>query len=183
VSTLVYIVGVPGAGKSTLMAALTAEAGRHPQTKPFAHTVLLGRQGAPVGAELGRRRETFSGTDALAMNVQPKATQWLAERPYPLILGEGMRLGTIGFLEAAAGAGYAVKLVHLEVPEETAAQRRAQRGSNQDEKWLKAARTRVGNLVARLGEVGTLVPVNGEANPASLVWFLTQEIPELEVLR
>lgn len=181
-STLVYVVGVPGAGKSTLLAALTGNAERYPQLKPFAHDVLL-RNGRPVGAELGRRREAFSGTDALAMNVQPKAAQWLTERPYPLILGEGMRLGTIGFLKSAQAAGYAVKLLHLQTPEPVAAARRAQRGSKQDEKWLKAARTRVDNLVANLGDTGTLVPVGGEASPASMVWFLTQAIPELEALR
>lgn len=104
-SALLYIIGAPAAGKSTLMAELTRYCHRSSRPKPFAHDVLLNYDGEIVGAEMGRRRGTFSGTDALSMSVSPLACRFVAAQQFPLVLGEGDRLSHLRFLDSAAAAG------------------------------------------------------------------------------
>lgn len=151
--TLVYVSGAPGAGKSTLMRALTAGCDREPEAKPFAHDWLYDPREAGVllsrlAVELGRRRESFSGTDALGMSVSPVACRWIAERPARLVLAEGDRLANRAFLAAAADAGYAVNLVHLWADPATLDARCAARGSKQNDSWRKGRTSKAANLAA-----------------------------------
>lgn len=151
--TLIYLSGPPGVGKSSIMAALTDGYDRTTVMQPFAHDQLTLRywpgpaDTTPVVAiELGRRRERFSGTDALSMGVAPKAYQWIATRPHPLILGEGDRLATKGFLNATRTAGYDVWLINLVAAPNTLTTRRAQRGSTQNDTWMRGRATKAVNL-------------------------------------
>lgn len=147
----VYIVGEPGAGKSTLMRALTAGVARLRRAKPFAHDLLVNEEtGRPVGIEIGAAHPTFPGTDRLSMSVQPRAIEWVQGEPTPLLLGEGDRLATRGFLGALAGCSTQLSVVWLDVPEEVAAARRAARGTKQSETWVIGRRTKVARLVAEL---------------------------------
>lgn len=115
---LIYLIGAPGAGKSTLMRALTAGYHRFPQDTPVPHDQLMRSVTAvPTIAEMGRQRGDFSGTDALASSIIDKAVPWLATRPYTLLLGEGARLGNRRFLEAAVANGYRVTLGVLDHPD------------------------------------------------------------------
>lgn len=151
---LIYLVGPPGSGKSTLMGHLIPaewlrvfrDDQRMPRTELF-HADRL------VGAELGRHRASFSGTDALAMNIHPHALRWIAAAPHPIVFGEGQRLGTRGFLEAARDAGRRVDLVWLDVPEEICRPRREARGSRQNPQWVKAATTRAARLAEAAAEM------------------------------
>lgn len=190
-NTLVYFVGPPGVGKSTLMAGLTAPLERHPRSKPFAHDLLLapgttaapGVLPAPVAVELGRRREDFSGTDALSMSVQPLAVDWIVGRPYPLILGEGARLATVGFLGAAAVSGYDVHLVHLEASAAVLDIRRVGRGSNQSPQWMRGAETRARRIMERMDLDATLHWLRTDEAPLNvLLHDLRKAVPVLEVL-
>lgn len=149
-SNLVYFFGPPGCGKSTLMAELTKNCERSAVASRLPHDVLF-RDGNLVGVELGRRRAAFSGTDALSMSIQPKAVSWIGLRPHGLVLGEGARLATVGFMDAAEAAGYRVTPFYLEASEELLAQRRRQRGSQQNETWMRGAATRAANLADRIG--------------------------------
>lgn len=187
---LVYLVGPPGVGKSSVMEALTAECDRLTAlSTPVPHDVLCiprdDDQNADVALELGKRRESFSGTDALGMSIQPKAVEWIATRPHRLVLGEGARLATVGFLHAARAAGYRLHLVHLQASDFTLAVRRRGRGSSQSEVWMRGAETRARRLVERMGlDVTTLLtlPTDG-VTPAQLAAQVVENIPELEVLR
>lgn len=143
--SLIYVVGEPGAGKSTAMAAATSEYTRHPQQAPLAHDLLVD-ESQIVAVELGKRRGTFSGTDALAMNAITRAEQLLRETLAPVVLGEGARLGNRRFLEHAVGLGYEVTLYHLTTPH--AEKQRGERGAEQTESWVKGARTRAANIAA-----------------------------------
>jgi len=149
---LIYVVGPPGSGKSSLLAELIPadwlRVFRDDQGMPRSE---LYHADELVGAELGRHRAAFSGTDALAMNIHPHACRWIAKAHHPLVVGEGQRLGTRGFLTAALDAGRLVDLVWLDPPEEICRLRREARGSRQNPQWVKASTTRA----ARLAQAAT----------------------------
>jgi len=186
---LVYIVGPPGVGKSSVMEALTDECDRLTALHtPVPHDVLLipndDDQNVDVAIELGRHRDSFSGTDALGMSIQPQAVEWIATRPHRLILGEGARLATVGFLHAARSAGYTVHLVHLGAQDARLAERRRGRGSDQSPVWVRGATTRARRIMERMAMDADLhfVRTDGKT-PVQLASLLTTWIPCLEVLR
>lgn len=153
VKRLCYLIGVPGAGKSTAMAAVlepwTAPGvvGAEEHRLPFAHRVLPHPLMFTV-VELGRQREGgFPGTDSLSMAVQPRVVKWLAECQYEVVVGEGDRLGNIGFLDTAHRLGWEVRLAVLACLPEVAAERRRLRGSDQSVPWLLSRQTKVFNVV------------------------------------
>lgn len=143
-----YIIGEPGVGKSTLMAELTADNFMIQHRNPIPHIEFDGEvpwlPGKTV-AQLGRVREYFSGTDALALNIQPKALAFIASRPYDWLLAEGDRLANEAFFLACQKAGR-LHLVYLDSGG-VAVERRLARGSNQDEEWVKGRVTKVRNLL------------------------------------
>ena len=154
---LIYIIGQPGSGKSTLMAKLTAQFDRHSiapaERYPVAHDVLTDKTtGEVVGAELGVRRELFSGTDALASSVIDKAAPWIASQPYPLVLAEGARLANRRFIDAALEGGYEVTLVLLDHndAEDWRKVRSKAIGKTQNPSWVKGRLSASRNLADAL---------------------------------
>jgi len=140
---LIYIIGEPGSGKSSLLAALLHGQGIE-HDKPFAFIQFLG------GIELGARREKFSGTDALPMNVQPTVLEWMKIVPDETILiGEGDRLANDGFFLSAKEMGYDLMLYHLWVPPDIGETRRKARGSGQNKSWIAGRVTKVKNLAKK----------------------------------
>lgn len=152
---MIYLTGEPGAGKSTLMRRLTAPFERiviGTDEAPVAHDQLI--RSLPedmieiVGAEIGKQREQFGGTDALPSPVIEKAIPWLHTAPYRLLLAEGARLSNRRFLTAAVRAGYAVTLALLD--HRQAKQWRAERGEHigkiQNETWVRGRQTASRNL-------------------------------------
>jgi P-loop Nucleotide Kinase3 len=144
---LVYLAGAPASGKSSLMAELTKGCVREsvypskvPHDKLYVNKEL-------VGAEMGRIRDKFPGTDTLAYNIVAPAKVWLREVFYDFILGEGDRLAKIAFLDEAQAAGYQVHLAVLSAPMTVLNERCERRGSTQNLSW------RIGRATAatRLG--------------------------------
>ena len=149
---LVYVIGAPGVGKSTLVAALLGSAGWRAVADPIPHL----RRGNTVMP--GRAREAFGGTDSLAMSIAPRAEAWISTRPAPTVVGEGDRLAYPRFFEVAAAAGYRVHLVSLYLPREAAERRRAERAARlgtkpQNPTWVRGRESKVDNLTAALGAV------------------------------
>jgi ribose 1,5-bisphosphokinase PhnN len=138
--SMIYLIGAPGAGKTTLMRAITANRPHSTMKTPIPHMLYHG------AIQLGTERAAFSGTDALPMNVQPAAEDFIAGYPARLILAEGDRLGNAKFFRAVKRAGYALTVLHLDVSASVLDQRRRERGSNQDASWMKGRETKVLNL-------------------------------------
>lgn len=187
---LVYIVGAPGVGKSTVVAQLTAGLHRVPfqdgqmRYDGLYKTHTPPQTATPVGVELGARREAFSGTDALGMAVNPHAINWVSDSTETLVLGEGARLGNARFLLAAVMAGYRLHLVHLSATPDVLAQRRAARGSHQNPVWLRGAETRAGRIMESMQADASLYRIYTERlAPQEIADLLVKEIPVLGVLR
>jgi hypothetical protein len=153
VKKLIYIIGGPGTGKSTLMRRLTAGVNRvpaEPATDGFATDELFDRAtGDLVGIELGTRRGTFSGTDTLSSSVITRVVPWIqAQTETGLVLGEGARLGNHRFLLTGVNSGYEVTLVALEHPQADAwrAARSIRLARTQNPAWVKSRFTAVARL-------------------------------------
>lgn len=181
-SALVYLVGAPGVGKSTVMAALTERCERSSRAKPFAHDLLLSPDGDLLGAELGRRRATFSGTDALSMAVSPLACRFVQDHQFPLILAEGDRLAHLKFLEAAA-AYNEVSLVYLDADQATLDRRTAQRGSKQDRAWRSGRATKARRLYEAGADRFHTVHVDAREPVSTVLAVLFATVKALEPLR
>lgn len=151
---MIYLVGAPGAGKSTLMERLTHGMPRAGVTGTavghgVTHDILFDQaSGELIGVELGARRDLFSGTDTMPSSVIERAIPWIQTQPYPLILGEGARLANKRFLAAAVEAGYAVVLAVLDHDDITAwrTARAAAIGREQNPSWVKGRVTATDNL-------------------------------------
>lgn len=149
---VVLVAGPPGSGKTTTVQKALAALARGSERKPFAHAALFDGPRL-AGWELGAQRGDMSGTDALAMDVQPKVLAWLAQplaKAAPWVLAEGDRLANVGFLWGVEAAGWQPVLVVVTVDWATSRQRAADRGSRQSEAWARGRHTKVANLQAQV---------------------------------
>jgi P-loop Nucleotide Kinase3 len=157
--TLIYLVGEPGVGKSTLMAKATSRFRRERVAGPVArdglYRPLNDETRVPsvfAAVELGGQREGgFSGTDVLPPNSIKLAYSWLAtQSETSVVLGEGAKLATAPFFEAARDAGYCIRLISLY--SRLAPVRRHERAQRlgkplQSESWVKGQITRMHRFV------------------------------------
>jgi hypothetical protein len=145
-TTMLYLVGAPGSGKSTVMSTLIDQLGLATNGDAWfsiwpasleGHKMHNEFRGEPLediitgevkGLYLGRNREEFPGTDAIGMASHSEAVAWMENAPElpPLILGEGARIGTGKFLTACVAR---VDLVvgYLTAPREELDERLAER--------------------------------------------------------
>lgn len=174
----IYIIGAPGAGKSSAVKrALELVHWGNPTEvlKPIPHL--------DYGAgciQLGRVRETgFSGTDALGMAINPKAIDFIESSPANVVIGEGDRLANAGFLSAADRAGI-LTLVWIDVPPEIARERARARAlrlgtKEQTESWWKGRYTKT----SRLAGGWPHIRIDGTGHPETVAQSLADIIPNL----
>jgi hypothetical protein len=177
---LTYVIGEPGVGKTTLLAAATEGLEWYVGYKPFAHVIYDN----PGVAELGpRKANAFSGTDGLSMSAHPKVVDWLTMAPFSLILGEGDRLSSGKFFTAVKEKGYNLTVVHLVASPMTMENRRIERaaGANlplQNSTWLRGRQTKVANLAAEWADV----TIDAEMETSDMLYEL-DEVPVFKQLR
>jgi hypothetical protein len=141
------LLGQPGAGKTTLAEYLTEGLPYEETDSPFAFR----RYDCGV-LELGKRRPGgFGGTDALAMNVQPKVLAFLEAIRPKLLFFEGDRLSNDSMFRALQDMGAVLSIYELWAPQaQLEAQRRlrvAELGTvPQNATWLAGRATKVRNL-------------------------------------
>ena len=142
---MLYLVGQPGAGKSTLMAALTAGMPFVERKHPVAHLDYGDRV-----VQLGRHRSEFPGTDTLGMAAITPVTGWVRSNERPMVLlGEGDRLATPRFFDAGRAAGYEATVVGVAVDTMTiGARRNARTDWHPNEAWLRGRDTKSRKLCA-----------------------------------
>jgi GTPase SAR1 family protein len=149
---VVYLIGLPGCGKSTVMKEFMSNFSDWKQERvgDLTDSHVSGKVRVLGKYEEG---ETFSGTDRLSMAVSPDAIKFIESKPDEFILGEGDRLNNKGFFNAC---GDDLTIIHLTVSDSERNRRYEERGSNQPEKFIQTVRTKVNNIVEAFGDQQTL---------------------------
>lgn len=168
---LVYLVGQPGAGKSTALNLATIDWSRTPAAYVKgvpAHQYRHDASDHLAAIELGAHREPFGGTDTLALNAQPKVLDLLAQRPHALVIGEGDRLANVKFFTAVRQLGIDLSVVYWRCPDELAAERRRSRAVThglelQSPAWVQGRITKLANVVRSVEGVITVTCTDVDA--------------------
>jgi len=146
---VIAIGGEPGAGKSTLMKRVIEHFNMEPKYDSYKLVPYLLNDNVYV---LGKYEEgqTFSGTDRMSMAVQPEAIKFLKTLPSnAVVLFEGDRLFTASFLEHC-NENYDTTMIYLKTNKEVRQERYKERGSNQDETWLRGRESKISNILTNM---------------------------------
>jgi len=146
---MLYVIGAPGSGKTTAL--------RH-VLEPFSKEVInlppkVTYYEAGALVQIGYDRGTFSGTDTLAMNAQPRILQALDDYRWDNVVAEGDRLANVGFFEGVRAIGYDLTVAYMDTPLAMAAERREMRGSDQNQSWVNGRITKAHRLAERCATV------------------------------
>lgn len=153
-SKIVFVVGEPGVGKSTLVGAAfggfdRAEVDHRAAGGPMRELMWDGPKliGCELGRRVGKHPEGYPGTDTMSQTAIVGVDEWLRAGADDLdvIVLEGTRLMTKRFVLAAIAGDHRLQLFYLYGPE-IARQRREDRGSRQNPQWLKGRRTAAANF-------------------------------------
>lgn len=149
---ILFVVGAPGVGKTTLVRALLGlEGGDLPEggylvPKPK-WTVL------PSAAAAGHYTgETFDGGDTVPYTgAQDALAYWRAHlAARALTVFDGDRFSNAGVLTWLRDHGHAPRALWLTAPSETLDTRRAARGSHQNAAWMKGRATKAERFAGML---------------------------------
>ena len=148
---LVYLIGLPGCGKTTVMKKLMSKFSDWKQDRPVD---LLDTHVSGNIRILGKyiEGETFSGTDTLSMAVAPKAIEFFSSSPNEIVIGEGDRLNSSKVFDSVQDK----LIIHLTVSDSEREERYKKRGSNQPEKFIQTVRTKCKNICEKYGNRSTL---------------------------
>ena len=165
---MIYLIGLPGSGKSTLMKAFMAKM-KDQMLECSPSTEAIWTAERPIDLldshvmgnirVLGKYEEgeTFSGTDKLSMAVSPKAIEWVNTKPDEYVMAEGDRLNSLKFFDAVKDACEdEFVIINLVVSTEERLRRYKQRGSNQSDKFIQTVRTKIENAKNAFGSQKTV---------------------------
>lgn len=180
---IVYLLGVAGAGKTTLVRALTEQwQHRLDLDKPLAHQHWIAPNLGRV-VTLGRPAPVFAGTDTLsftAIKQAPHLLELMKQHDVNLVIGEGDRFANQRFIDLARDLGD-LHLFYLTAPAHLLEERRQQRAAQhglppQDPRWLASRQTKHHGLAQR----NRAVYLNATQPPATLA---TQLLDYLRLCR
>lgn len=155
-SVALFVVGPPGVGKTTAIRALVGLSGPYCMTEtetleiPKPKWTVCGTT-ALAGHYRGN---TFDGGDTVPYTGAREALEYWRAHLLPnaaLTIFDGDRFSTQPSLDFIRSTGVAVACVRLLASPETMTARRAHRGSNQNETWIKGRVTKANNFAAKLG--------------------------------
>lgn len=143
-SKVLFVVGPPGVGKTTLVRGLL-EPDSFFTVKPK-WTCGQDKHVCAAGHYTG---DPFDGADTVPYNgVKDALTYWRAELSgYGMSIFDGDRFSIAPALEFLKAAGADLFCLHLGAPQEVLDQRRKQRGSNQNATWMKGRVTKALNFL------------------------------------
>lgn len=148
---MLYIIGVPGCGKTTLVKRMVKDCRVELVEKPIKH-----EQYSSKVIQLGWDRDNFGGTDSLHMASQYKVLDWFEDKPFPFVLAEGDRLANAKFFEGCLEIGVKLTIATMVTPEAIVKKRLKARsrevGKKQSSWWLKTRATKVANLTEQYVE-------------------------------
>jgi len=171
VTQSVYIIGGAGTGKSTFTAELLKRLGaalgplEDLYSKPNSRGTVITLRGHEMansarwesGLYLGCMRNEFPGTDGLDRVSYIPGEEWLATARLPdILIGEGATLAVRRFLYAL-DVSTNLLVIHLTTDEMVKEIRLAQRGADQDEKFIAGTATRSENLATELSKAGVQI--------------------------
>lgn len=154
----VYLIGAPGAGKTTLTEALTPD---WQEIAKYSTPVKWREHDTPHGSavSLGWLRPSFGGTDTLGNAAILKIEPWYPHITHDLVFGEGDRLANKRFFDLAAKYGE-FHLFYLDTHPNVCAERRRRRAENtgkvQNATWVKGRETKHRNLAHQFN--ATVIP-------------------------
>lgn len=146
-NTIIALGGEPATGKSTLTKKLMKGFGMPKTTAEPYQKILRFHQKDNLYffGVYDDDAQVFSGTDRLAMNVQPVAVDFVKNLKNSVVFFEGDRLFSNSFLEVCADHAD-LKIIFLKANHEVLSQRHVDRQDNQPEQFLKAKKTKLNNI-------------------------------------
>tara|TARA_R100001015_G_C4621996_1_gene179334 strand:+ start:21 stop:536 length:516 start_codon:yes stop_codon:yes gene_type:complete len=167
---IIAIGGMPASGKTTLMKKIIKE---YIPLNTFKYKLVRGMY-CPrrliyfIGVY---DESTFSGTDKLSMAVQPHFVQLLSKLTKGVFVFEGDRL----FNQSLFDKVKCEKII-IDAEEETLERRHKQRNDNQSDKFIKAKRTKLNNILEKNSV--TLLPNNTDEQNKYTFRYILERINE-----
>ncbi len=168
--TVLWIVGEPGVGKSTLTRAILDLYGPVTNLLTDPKWTWVGTQASAPGHFHGGK---FDGTDTLPISQIKTAVEFLRSSiSRELCVIDGDKLSTQAAVEAVVES-QARPMCVLLIGDGLAAERRIERGTDQDKSWIKGRRTKASNFWDKFpGKKMMLSPVlrPGEVADVVMEW-------------
>jgi|HubBroStandDraft_3_1064219.scaffolds.fasta_scaffold00013_35 GTPase SAR1 family protein len=143
--TALFVVGAPGVGKTALVRELIGFPETYTIAKPK-WTVSNDGLVCAAGHYLG---ETFDGADMVPYNGAAVALEhWKRHITSQLSIFDGDRFSNGNSLAYVRSVVDKVLCLHMTAPADVLAARRVERGSNQNETWLKGRVTKAANFAS-----------------------------------
>lgn len=181
----VLLAGIPGTGKTTIAKEFIRRTGgfqNYKATEPVQLVNVLQNYAIHVVGKYDDSEDVFQGTDKLSMAVSPNFQEFVKTYNPSVLFIEGDRLVGNKTIDFLLEAGYDIKVIVLEVSDDTRVARYKERGSDQSDQFIKSKMTKVSNISSRMDlimedRIETMV----NENSASLDNIVSKIIEFLEV--